>query len=140
MIISTLIGALLGVLGAGWYAYDRQAQIYAQLVGILEADRDHARKEAQVFRGLLFPALGKIERNEVSVEAPATPAQPADAGSRPQSAPRSSNPLLNKRTPFKIRFKKGLAMLNTKQQGRNELTAAIQKQVDALQMKEATHA
>lgn len=128
-----LIGVLLGVILAGLYAYERQSKIYGQMVGILERDRAEARKEAQAFRNLMFPALGKVERGEMSAEI--SPPQNADRGSRIAAAPPPMNPLQNKRIPFRVRFKKGVQMFDTKGTVRAAMTQAVQKQIDAIQEK-----
>lgn len=133
-LIGALLGVLIGVVAAGIYAYERQGASYAEISRLLEADRDAARNEAKVFRNLLFPALARIEKGELPAEAAATPAK-ASTGAGDRTHPVSRSPLFDKRTPFRVRFKQALAATNTKQKGRDELTAAIQQQIDTIQEK-----
>lgn len=58
-----LLGLLIGALAAGWFGFERQRQVYDQLVATLAADRDAARNETKVFRSLLFPSITRAEEN-----------------------------------------------------------------------------
>ena len=115
MIAAYVILAVL--VAAGWYAFERQAAIYEQMVALLEKDREAARAESKVFRGLLFPGVAKIEMS---------------ADSRGQAAPPPSaapvNPMLNRRVPFRLRWKQAVKLSNTKQMKTDALASALQKQ------------
>lgn len=97
---------------------DRQAQ---ELVReILTADRDSARNEAKVYRGALFPGITKIE-----AEAPAKTATVAVAA----QCDMTITPLrqVNRRRPFRIRFKENTARTNTPQKRTDALASALEK-------------
>ena len=135
--IATLIGTVVALLALLVWAFDRQRQIYEQLFQILERDRDEARHEAKVFRGLAFPVMLKIESREEAAQ-PGLSSQPlrqSTASGAASSGPSTPNPLFNKRTPFRIRFNQMRKLTNTPQQKTDALASALEKQSP-----EVTHA
>lgn len=142
MITGTLLGLLLGTLGIGWYGFERQRHVYEQLIQILERQCGEARHEAKVFRRLVLPVFDKAE-NSISVNAPPPTEKeaPVCATERGVAAPNPSaaTPLMNRRTPFRIRWKQMAAAANTKQKNTDTLASAIASQNDgqsATQFKE----
>lgn len=109
-----LAGLLVGVLVAGWFGYERQREVYEQLVRTLENDRDAARSEAKVFRGLLFPVLNRVD-------APAALLEQPDERSPAKRQVRSH-------IPFRLRFDQIRKVMNTRQQSTDALAAALAKQ------------
>jgi hypothetical protein len=65
-----LAGLLIGVLLAGWFGFERYRQVYEQLIAAITAERDKALHEAKVYRGLLLPALSRVEAAAASEGAP----------------------------------------------------------------------
>ncbi len=132
-VAGTLLGLLLAALALAWYAFDRQRQVYEHLFAVLERDRDEARQEAKVFRRLVLPVFDKAEQSVVSA-APASPPQQETAGATEgraganHSSPAALHPLLNRRTPFRLRFKSAARMLNTKQKKIDALAASLGEQ------------
>lgn len=151
MTIGILLGLLLATLGIGWYGFERQAQVYRQLVGILEQQRDEARHEAKVFRRLVLPVYDKAESslastnvNSAAITSPqpvggvlSVAASPLAENSVHSSPPQ--NPLLDRRVPFRIRFKQMSRATNTKQKATDTLATALasQKTQDAKSFVEA---
>lgn len=122
MIVGGLIGLLLGVLLIGWIGYERQRALYEQIFSLLQGQRDEARREMKVFRGLLFPAVAKFE----GVFPPPPTEQPANQIGQPAG---SSQPARSKlHIPFKTKFKQALRSMNTPQIARDRLAAALEKQ------------
>jgi hypothetical protein len=133
-----LIGLLLATLGIGWYAFERQSQVYQALIGAIAQQRDQAQHEAKVFRRIVLPVYDKAESSLESAAAkPETSSQPMAAAAPIHTPARvdpqakgaaAPNPLTNRRTPFRIRFKQGARLLNTKQKATDTLAAALSSQ------------
>lgn len=134
-----LIGLLLATLGIGWYAFERQSQVYQALIGAIAQQRDQAQHEAKVFRRIVLPVYDKADSSLESAAAnpPSTRSQPMAAAAPIHTPARvdpqakgaaAPNPLTNRRTPFRIRFKQGARMLNTKQKATDTLAAALSSQ------------
>ena len=121
-----LAGLLIGVLGAGWFGFERQREVYEQLVRTLENDRDAARNESKVFRGLLFPVLN---RAEVATEG--APKVPGESTSSPRR--------VRSRMPFRTQFNLARKFMNTPQQKTDTLAAALEKQKPLNPVQEKTH-
>lgn len=106
----------------GWYGYNQQAKRYEQIIRILAADRDKIREECTVYRNLLFPVLGRVEgATEASRVEPRATTRPAQAAVAP-----SAQALLNRRTPFRIRFKQAVTQFNTPQKSHDALVKALE--------------
>lgn len=133
MITGLLIGLLLGVIVVGWYGFERQRETYGQIVEILTRDRDAAKHEASVFRRIVLPAFDKVGSAVSGVAVSAVlgggsvVGAAAPAGATPKAA-QPANPLLNRRTPFRIRFKQAAKMLNTGQRKTDALASALANQ------------
>lgn len=112
-----LAGILVGVILAGWYGFERQREVFEQLVQTLEHERDEARNEAKVFRGLLFPAIARKNEDQ----APKKVDAPIRAGGVP---PRG-------RMPFRKYFNLVREQTNKKQLATDALAAAITEAQEA---------
>lgn len=106
-----LLGILVGVIAAGWYGFERQREVFEQLVRSLEHERDEARNEAKVFRGLLFPAIARKSDDQ----APAKVAAPT----------RADGAVARGRMPFRKYFNLVREQTNKKQLATDALAAAI---------------
>jgi hypothetical protein len=127
-----LLGLLLGVIGAGWYGFERQSAVYEQLLRVLENDRDAARNEAKVFRGLLFPVLNKVEA--VSEDAAKRSSQPSGEGRNSGSVASSQTASVSPRRrprfiPSRVWFNMLRKNTNTPQKKTDALASALDKQV-----------
>jgi len=125
-----LIGTIAALFALLAWAFHRQREIYEQLFSVLERDRDEAKHEAKVFRGLAFPVMLKVESREEA--AGAVVSQQPLRNDAAQAPPASSglstklNPFFNRRSPFRIRFNKMRALTNSKQQKTDALAAALE--------------
>lgn len=122
MIVGVLLGILIGVIGTGYMAFARQQQAHIEAVSFIQGVLDRERAECKVYRNLLFPVLAKAQPT-LSTEH--TVAAQLEKYPNKQAFDR---PVLDKRTPFRIRFKQGMAKLNTKQRNTDALAAALAKQ------------
>ena len=119
-----LLGILFGVLGAGWYGFERQKAVYEQLVRVLENDRDAARQEARVFRGLVLPSFSRVEASEGAPEAGESQ-RTAVSQKKPAQATQSF--YRPARLPFRKLFNMERRKTNTPQQKTDALATALQK-------------
>lgn len=123
------IGFSLVILVSDYFSSVRQREIYESLISLLEKDRDYHKNEAKVFRGLLFPVLVKADISgaaaPTSLADQSRPGQGVKAADSPSVAP---NPLTNRRIPFRIRFKQGAKLFNSKQVGTDALAGALSQQ------------
>lgn len=131
MITGLLIGLLVALIGVGWYAFESQRETYAQMIEILTTDREAARHEASVFRRLVLPSFDKVENAASGVAnnpvlGGGSPIA-APAGATPKAVP-PVNPLRNRRTPFRIRFKQAAKLMNTGQRKTDALASALSQQ------------
>lgn len=117
--IGALLGSLFGVILVGWFAFERQRDVYEQMVALITADRDIARSEVKVFRTLLFPGLAKMEAAKQAMD---------EIGPKPQPASNVQPFRRNKRTPFRHYFKEMMKLHNTKQTATDRLAAALEAQ------------
>lgn len=146
MIIATLIGLLIAVTTVGWYGFERQREGYVLLVEHIKAERDAAKHEAQVFRRLVLPVYDRAEASgagssPVVQPQPETPASPARSSKvEPVAGSQPGQSLLNRRVPWRIRFKSQVAATNTKQKSTDALAAAITTQKLSAQKPENSHA
>lgn len=113
-----LLGLLLGVIGAGWYGFERQRAVYEQFIESVKAERDVARNEGKVFRDLLFPVLRKAEAVQLP-EGSQAKSKLADAG--PKRPARSH-------VPFRTIFNQFRKASNTPQIKTDALAAALEWQ------------
>lgn len=147
MMIGILVFVILLLCIVGHFATEQQRDVYERMIRQLEHDRDQARTEAQVFRRLVIPNFARAEALTSTAAAPTSPtsAGPARAvDTKGQSAPngtaapsnRIGNPAMNRRIPFRQRFKMLTAQHNTPQQKTNTLADAI---LAAAKKKEASN-
>jgi hypothetical protein len=99
---------------------------HAAIVARLEDERDHARNEAKVYRGLLIPAITRSEAKPAgaagsAIESPTSTA--TASGRRPASAASTRSA---SRVPFRNLFNAARRMTNTKQQRTDALANALQ--------------
>jgi hypothetical protein len=134
------LGALFALLVVGWFAFERQRATYAQMFELLERERDAARHEAAVFRRLVLPVYDRAEKSISVGESPT--GSPAVGGARvatpatsahlpPGVSPKPSEVRLDRRIPFRIRWKHQAAAVNTKQKNTNTLAEALSAQKPA---------
>ena len=130
-----LCGLLLGVIAAGWFGFERQRQVYEQLVATVEAERDKVAMEAKVYQRLLFPVLNRAEAG--LGEANDTTQKRFSGEGQIGSASASSNPAQKnsvKRTvrrrnvPFRMLFNELRRAANTSQQKTDALATALSQQ------------
>jgi hypothetical protein len=113
-----MIGLLYVLLGAiltaslGWWAVESQREAHEEVVQFLTEELCEARKQARAYLGILCPSTLKPEGAQ---PVPVVPAQAPAVVSRPA--------VLNRRMPFKLRFKQNMKETNTKQ-GRIDVIAA----------------
>ncbi len=101
-----LAGLLIGVIAAGVigfkFGFDRQREVYEQLIATLEDDREAARNEARVFRSLLISSdlKSEAEANLGDVGAARTaPLSGEGSSTLPHTSPKAASaPLLQGRT------------------------------------------
>lgn len=117
MIVGVLLGILIGVIGTGYMAFARQQQAHIEAVNFIQGVLDRERAECKVYRNLLFPVLSRVDQAE--------PIKELIPRTIEKIAPK---PVLDRRVPFRIRFKQGMAKLNTKQRNTDALAAALAKQ------------
>lgn len=136
-----ILGFIIVLLCAlGYFATEQQRDVYERMIRQLEHDRDQARSEAQVFRRLVIPNFARAEALTSAAAAPPRPTPTSEAGARAAAdtkgqqlpspgaaAPsnRTGNPAMNRRIPFRQRFKMLTAQHNTPQQKTNTLADAI---------------
>jgi hypothetical protein len=116
-----LLGLIVGIV-AGLAIADRTTK---KLIATLESDRELARNEAKVFRGLLFPVLNRsTEEAKPAPELPEIVKKPA----QPAAAPPPVNPLQRPRhMRTKTWFNQVRRILNSKQQRTDALSSAIEQ-------------
>lgn len=121
-----LAGLLIGVIAAGLYGFERQRQVYEQLVKTLEADRDGVIKEMRVYRNLLFPVLARADNPVAVADLPNTTAPKAANAvvvNRAGVVPHTGRPV--QRLSFRQRFNKARKTTNTPQIKTDVLADAI---------------
>ena len=132
--LGLVMGGLLVILAVHFLVLPSQAKLHGQLADLMERDRQEAKAEAKVFRSLVLPGLAKLE-NAASNLGPAT-APTALKASRPDpganvvnpSPSPLGNPLLNRRVPWRIRFKQAVKDNNDPQKHTDALAAALRNQ------------
>lgn len=129
--IFLLAGLLAGVVVTFYFVYVTQARVYEQLISMLASDRDSARHEAQVYRGILAPSLRRAEAGVTDAAAPVRPAHPGPGQAKTTPAPAVSNSSASRlrfggRTPFRRAFNFARQATNTPQNRVNALADAIQ--------------
>lgn len=140
MMIGILVFVILLLCIVGHFATEQQRDVYERMIRQLEHDRDQARTESQVFRRLVIPNFARAEALTSAAAAPPNPPPTSEAGARAAvdqkgrpadnssaAAPsnRTGNPAMNRRIPFRQRFKMLTAQHNTPQQKTNTLADAI---------------
>lgn len=121
MIVGVLLGILIGVIAVGYFAFIGQRLAHQEALSFVVGQLERERTESKVFRNLLFPVLAKTQP-EVRTLDDIKKDLPSYSGKL------ISKDVLDKRTPFRIRFKQGMAKLNTKQRNTDALAAALAKQ------------
>lgn len=128
MTLAFCCGLLVGA-AAITFAWRLERKTWRQLVALLERQRDEARHEMKVYRGLLFPIVAKAETVAGSSPAPASASQgsskvePAAGNQSGRSSTRTFA-----RKPFRVRFKQAVRSFNSKQLGIDRLAGALEKQ------------
>lgn len=116
------------------FALNRQREVYEQLVRTLENDRDAARQESKVFRGLLFPVINRAEAASegaaaFSPGASSTPGRRAPkAAPLEVAAPKTVEEIWRLRVPYREKFKLLRQLSNSKQQRTDALASALKQQ------------
>jgi hypothetical protein len=127
-VIPVLICIVVGIIFALILSMSER-RIYQQLIVSLECERDAARDEAQAFRGILIPKLAKVEGAAGEPRAAAIPPElPLQRTAFSAASPipaKPVNPLLNKRIPFRLRFKMAAKANNMKQKQTDALASAL---------------
>ena len=60
-LLAGAIALILGFIFGAWFGSENVRRADERLIATLEADRDAARNEAKVFRGLLLPNFGRVD-------------------------------------------------------------------------------
>ena len=139
-----LLGLLAGVIATSVCAFRWQRETYESIITLLERQRDEARTEAKVFRGLLFPVLNRQPDSSGAGSSPAAPSSSGGGLARSskvepsrgsQSPAPSSDPtqffenlLRSRRIPFRQKFNLARMATNSKQKKTDTLAAALSQQ------------
>jgi len=121
-----------------WYGYRRQGETYEQLIAILERSREEARHEAEVFRRLVLPVYDRAEKVSLAASSSPQPLGGKVATPTPAEPARSSHSIVDRRIPWRIRFKQAVRWTNTKQKATDTLAAALRTQKPAQKPSEKT--
>ncbi len=119
------VGGLLFFANAIFAWHDRrQIEMHAEIIARLEIERDYARHEAKVYRGLLMPAVKRAEAESDDAVPAATPRSAAQGSSTASTHPA---PLRRGRqVPYRSWFNQARRLTNTKQQRVDALGDAIE--------------
>lgn len=136
---------VLGFVVGGVFAAKAQRTFDEQMFEMLEADRDLARHEANVLRGILCPVLNR-KPAEVSQGEPASdkaaPAKPAAGpGAHPagRGTPQTRGGRRGQRMSFRLLFNQARMLTNSKQRKTDALATALEKVKPLSNLQEKTH-
>jgi hypothetical protein len=124
IVILLLVFALVAIVE--FSLLPRQAALYEEIIRRVEEERDFARNESRVYRGLLMPALKRTEAASGDRENTIPQSHPVEKApaSTPSRSPQTASRL--RRLPFRQQFNLARKAMNTPQQRTDALAEALQ--------------
>lgn len=119
-----IIGPMALLAFVGWLFFERQSDLYREMISRVEAERDQAQQQATIYRNLLFPAMAKAELiGAGSSPAPLAPTAQPPQGSRASGSSKvepsrrtHAAQSLGRRFGFRFRFNQARREKNSAQQ------------------------
>ena len=119
ILFGLVVGLLLGFIFGAWFGSENVRRADERLIATLETDRDAARNEAKVFRGLLIPNFARVDTVTRAAEIKA-----AADNAKPGSIARDPN---RRRVPFRKLFNLARQESNQKQIRTDALASALEQ-------------